>query len=339
MQKEIHLMGIDLAKSSFWVRGEDGLGRCVFDRKVSREKLFETVLVARPKTVAMEACGGAHYWGRRFGAEGIRVMIIPPQYVKPYRMGDKNDRNDTAAICEASKREKLKTVPVKSVEHQDMQMLLRVRESLVQRRTQVMNEARSFLLENGIIFAASTAKLRAGMQTLLEDESVLSVEFRQYIERTLQGFKALNEEIHIYDDKVKKISHTDPLCKPLMELAGVGAITAVAARSAVVNPSDFKNGRQFAAFLGLVPRQNSTGGKARLLGVGKDGNRYLRQLLIHGGRSMLTRAASKTDPISQWATKKRLERGFNKACVAVANKNARMLWAIMRKNAPKQLAA
>jgi transposase len=287
----------------------------------------------------MEACGGAHYWGRRFEAEHMAVMLVPPQYVKPYRMGDKNDRNDTAAICEAAKRVGLKTVRVKTVEQQDLQMHLRVRESLIQRRTQVMNEARSFLLERGIVFAAGTAKLLTSMRTLMALDSAVSVEFAQYVERALQAIAALNEEIRVYDDKLKKISRTDPLCKPLLELAGIGPVTAVAVRAAIADPGDFKNGRQFSAFLGLVPRQNSTGGKTRLLGVAKDGNRYLRQLLIHGGRSVLTRAASKTDPMSLWAVKKWKDRGFNKACVAVANKNARMVWAIMRKNAQKQLAA
>lgn len=338
MQKEIKLVGIDLAKTIFWVRAEDEFGQCVMDRKVSRDKLFETVVQLRPKTVAMEACGGAHYWGRRFEAEKMLVQLIPPQHVKPYRMGDKNDRNDTKAICEASRRSGLKTVRVKTTEHQDLQMFLRVRESLIQRRTQVLHEVRSFLLEYGHVFSTGNCKLVAGMREKLSGGG-LGTALSEYVERTLEGFKTLNEEIDIYDDKLQKISRTDSICKPLMELAGIGPVTAVAIRAAIINPGDIKNGRQMSAYIGLVPRQNSSGGKTRLLGVAKDGNRYLRQLLIHGGRSVVTRSKTKTDPMSQWAARKWKERGFNKACVAVANKNARMVWAIMRKNAPKHLAA
>lgn len=337
MQREVKLIGIDLAKNSFWVRAEDEHGRCLVDRKVNRTKLFEVVIQSQPKMVAMEACGGAHYWGRRFEKEGISVMLIPPQYVKPYRMGDKNDRNDTRAICEASKREGLKTVRVKSVEHQDLQMLLRVRESLIQRRTQVLNEARAFLFEYGVVFPAGMAKLLKGMREI--ERGLLSSALADYIERTLEALAHLSVELDVYDDKLTQISKTDSICKAFLELPGVGSVTAVAVRATIINPSDFRNGRQFSAFLGLVPRQDSTGGKPRLLGVAKDGNRYLRQLLIHGGRSMLPRAAKKNDPLSQWATKKWKERGFNKACVAVANKNARMLWAVMSKNVRVQQAA
>lgn len=338
MQKEVKLVGIDLAKNIFWVRAEDEFGNAVMDKKVSRGRLFETVVKFRPKMVAMEACGGAHYWGRRFEAEGIRVMLIPPQHVKPFRRGDKNDRNDTQAICEASRRPGLKTVRVKSVEHQDLQMLLRVRESLIQRRTQVISEARSFLLETGIVFSAGTAKFVAGTRGLLGLGSV-SASLEEYLQRTLETLTCLNKEVGIYDDKMKKISKEDTVCKSLLELAGVGPVTAVAMKATVINPGDFKNGRQLSAFLGLVPRQNGSGGKTRMLGVGKDGNRYIRQLLIHGARSVLIKASTKSDPLNLWAMKKWKERGFNKACVAVANKNARMLWAIMAKNAQNQQAA
>lgn len=338
MQREVTLVGIDLAKNIFWIRGEDRNGLAVLDKKVSRERVFETVLKMRPPLVAMEACGGAHYWGRRFEAEGIKVMLIPPQYVTAFRRGDKSDRNDAWAICEASRRPELKPVRVKSIQHQELQMIVRVRESLIQRRTQVLNEARSFLLEYGISYPAGVAKLVCGMRLFCQNETTHET-LRQYIERTLVSVSALNEEIKIYDDKIRKRCQNDHFCSALMELSGIGPVTAIAIRATLVNPKDFKNGRQWSAFIGLVPRQHSTGGKTRLLGVAKDGNRYLRQLLVHGGRSVLIRSGTKTDPLSVWAAKKWKERGFNKACVAVANKNARMVWAVMAKTAQKQLAA
>lgn len=336
----ISLMGIDLAKNIFWVRGEDDLGRCLVDRKVSRAKLFELVVKSRPKTVAFEACGGAHYWGQRFQAAGIQVMMIAPQYVKPYRRGDKNDANDSWAICEAARRPNLPTVAVKTVAHQNLQLALRVREALVASRTELLNGMRGSASEYGLCFPLGPSKLVSEVRAFLSSESAEALsELKQYLEECLERLRELDGRIKRYDEKLAKFTKSDRVCKSLMEVAGVGVITAIAVRASVVNPRDFKNGRQLAAYFGLVPRQNSSGGKTRLGRLGKDGNRYVRQLLIHGGRSVVRVADRHNDPVHVWAAKKFKEKGFNKACVAVANKNARMLWAIMAKHATTQQAA
>jgi transposase len=326
--KTITTMSIDLAKNFIQVLALDQFDKEVFNRKVSTGKLRELVVTRGPKKVVMEACTMAHYWGREFSKHGIDVKIIAPQKVTPFRVGDKNDANDCWAIFEASNRPNLKFVTIKSEEHQLVQTWLRRRESLVAERTERVNAIRSYLAETGHLIPKGIYKFRKGVVELLQQWSG-DARLKEMLEVDLEGLRNLAVQIQFFDDKISLYAKTNATCVALQKLGGIGPITAVALVASVVNPRDFKNGRWFAASLGLVPRQNSTGGKTKLYGIGKDGNRYLRLLLIHGGRSLIWSAPKKEDAVSQWALRKKIEKGFNKASVAVANKNARMAWAVM----------
>lgn len=328
-------MSIDLAKNFIQVLALDEARKEIFNRKVSTPKLRELVQTRGPKKIVMEACSTAHYWGREFEKLGIEVVLIPPQMVTPFRVGDKNDANDCWAIYEASGRPKLKPVRVKSEEHQLLQTWLRRRDALVAERTARVNAIRSYLAETGHIIPKGIHKFGKSVKELFQKWNG-DLRLKEILEKDLSALQSLAEHIHFFDGEIEKCAKTNPICVALQKLAGIGPITAVALVAAVVSPADFRNGRQFAAYLGLVPRQNSSGGKAKLYGIGKDGNSYLRLLLIHGGRSLIWSAKDKQDSVSQWALKKKETKGFNKASVAVANKNARMAWAVM---AQTQMAA
>lgn len=331
MQERVKLIGIDLAKNIFWVRAENAAGRALRDQKVSRDKLFEFVVKLGPEKIAMEACSGAHYWARRFEAQGIEVALIPPQYARRYRVSDKNDRNDTHAICEASRRDDVKPVAVKQEQHQDWALLVNDRAAYVARRTEVLNRLRSAFLEYGFCVAKGREKLIKALNYMLGEEKELTSALRAKALRDLEQVRSLDEAIKKLDSEIRVITKADLVCSALAKIRGIGPVTALALRSHVPKPSNYKNGRCFAASLGLVPKQVGTGGRVRLLGMGKDGNRYGRNLLIHGARSVLRTAHRHEDSVSLWAIKKKSEIGFNKACVAVANKNARMVWAVMAK--------
>jgi transposase len=326
--KTIQTMSIDLAKNFIQVLALDQSGNEVFNRKVPYAKLKELVQTRGPKKILMESCSTAHYWGREFGKLGSEVMLIPPQRVAQMRVGDKNDANDCWAIFEASTRPKLKPVSVKSEEHQLLQTWLRRRDSLVANRTERVNAVRSYLAEAGYVIAKGIYKFRKAVIELLQQWNG-DLRLKEILEKDIEGLNHLAEQISFFDGKISLYAKTNATCIALQKLGGIGPITAVALVASVVNPRDFKNGRWFAASLGLVPRQHSTGGKTKLYGIGKDGNRFLRLLLIHGGRSLIWSAPKKQDAVSQWALRKKMEKGFNKASVAVANKNARMAWAVM----------
>lgn len=326
--KTITTMSVDLAKNFIQILALDQFGKEVFSRKVSTPKFRELVQTRGPKKVLMEACSTAHYWGREFEKLGIEVVLIPPQLVTAMRVGDKNDANDCWAIFEASSRPKLKPVRIKTEEHQLLQTWLRRRDSLVAERTERVNAVRSYLAEAGYSIPKGIYKFRKVVVELLQQWSS-NLRLKEILENDLEGLRHLASQIRFFDDKISLYAKTNSTCIALQKLGGIGPITAVALVAAVVHPKDFKNGRWFAAYLGLVPRQNSTGGKTKLYGIGKDGNAHLRRLLIHGGRSLIWSAPKKQDAVSQWALRKKLEKGFNKASVAVANKNARMAWAVM----------
>ena len=337
---KVNIMSVDLAKNSIQVLGLSEHGSELFNRKISRQKLYEFIVISKPRIVLMEACGMAHYWGRRFEQADFEVKLIPPQVVRPFRLGEKNDSNDAMAIYVAGQRPGVHFVPVKSEQHQVLQMWVRKREALISARTELVNSTRSYLAEFGLVIPQGIHKFMKAAKEIRScwpsgiDSSVLEI-----LERDWLRLASLNEEIKFFDDKIHAFTKQDSLCKRMQEVGGVGEVTAVAIRAAVVYPHLFKNGRQFSAYLGLVPRQNSTGGKTRLGRIAKDGNRYIRQLLIHGGRSFLWSCGSKTDSKSLWAIKKRTECGFNKACVAVANKNARNIWCILAKSQETMLVA
>jgi len=280
--------------------------------------------------IAMEACGGANYWGREFEKLGHEVKLIAPQLVKPFVKTNKNDFNDAEAICEAASRPSMRFVALKTQEQQDIQALHRVRERAVKNRTAIVNMIRGFLLENGIAIALGVSSVRKHVPEHLEGLA-LSERMKRVIRRLYEELGEWDKKISEYDLELKQIVGQNEICRRLQKLEGIGPITATALYAALSQAKPLKNGRCFAASLGLVPRQHSSGGKPRLLGISKRGDSYLRSLLVHGARSAIITARKKSDRKSRWVTEKVKTRGHNRACVALANKNARIVWALMTK--------
>jgi transposase len=295
--------------------------------------LIEAITKLNPRTVVMEACASAHHWARHLQSMGIVVRLISPQYVAPFVKTNKNDRNDAEAIVEAASRPTMRFVSVKSIEQQDMQALHRVRQLLVQQRTALINQVRGVLAERGIAIAQSPASFHRAMPEVLAGENFELTQFcRGLLVELLEHLAAMEARIDACNAKVKTFMTTSPLCKKICAIDGVGPITATAIVAAVGNASEFKNGRHLAAWVGLVPRQYSSGGKQRLYGISKRGDTYLRTLLIHGARSMLRYASKKTDAQSKWIRELIERRGYNRAAVAMANKNARIIQALLSSN-------
>ena len=327
---EIDLLGIDLAKRVFQLHGADVRGRAVYRNKVSRAALIDTVRALRPHTIAMEACGSAHHWARCFEQAGFEVRLISPHYVTPFVKTNKNDRNDAEAIVEAASRPSMNFVAVKSVEQQDMQAAHRVRELLVQQRTAIINQARGLLGERGFAIAQSPAAFRKAIpEILIQTEGELTSFCQSLIVRLVQHLRALEEEIAVADGWIRSFMSRSALCQKIAAVPGIGPVTATAIVAAVGRADGFRNGRHLAAWLGLVPRQHSSGGKSQLYGISKRGDRYLRTLLIHGARSVLIRVSGKRDARSRWLQELIARRGYNRACVALANKNARIIQVLL----------
>lgn len=326
------LIGIDTGKDVFEVRGVNRNGSETFRKKLRRNKLIEFMSKHRSCTVALEACGGSHYWAREFRCFGHEPKIIAPQYVKPFVKTHKNNRADAEAICEAAQRPTMRFVGIKTVEQQDLQAMHRVREQFVKMRTAIANEIRGLLMEYGVVMPKGISHIRTGLMTVLENERAkLTASIYQTISELLEEFHRFDAKVDTYEVKFEQIAQKHPLAKRLTTIPGVGPITATAIIASVAEPQGFKNGRQFAAWLGLVPRQHSTGNKDTLLGISKRGDVYLRKLLVHGARSALIRCSKYKDSRSQWALKVCHRRGINRTCVALANKNARVIWVLLTK--------
>lgn len=328
--KVIKVLGIDLAKNIFQLHGCDALGHEVLSKKVSRKQLMEFMRNLKPCVVGMEACGGAHYWGRAFKEMGHEVRLVSPQYVKPYVRGNKTDRNDARAIAECVSRPGMRFVALKSLSQQEVQMLHCVRNRLVKNRVALSNEIRGMLAECGIVIPVGFSALKKKVLEIIGDAA------SQLSGSTRALFLELQEELLSYELKIKScekqliaMSRENESCRRLLSIPGVGPITATAVWSHIGNALLFKNGRQFAAYLGLVPREHSSGGKQRLMGITKRGDKNIRRLLVHGARALLRHSREKTDHLSLWMKRLDIERGRNKACVAIANKNARVIWALM----------
>ncbi len=278
----------------------------------------------------MEACGGANYWARSFRALGYQVKVISPQYVKGFVVGSKNDANDAKAIAMAAQHEGIPTVPVKTEEQQTLQTLHRIRESYVQRRTEIGNMIRGFLLEFGEIVPKGLSRLKSRLSELLEDtNNGLPDRLRGLLNDLYEELPTLDKKIAGYEKQIKAIAKENEVCRRLMHLRGVGPITAVFAYATLGNASDFSNGRHCAAYLGLVPKEHSSGGIHKLQGISKRGNRTLRGLLIHGARSVVKYIDNKHDELSRWLKRLKNTRGKHKCYVALANKLARHIWAII----------
>jgi transposase len=330
MKQNVYTVGIDLAKKLFHLVGTDTTGKIVWRKRLTRHALGPFLAQLPPVTIGMETRGGAHDWARQFHQQGHTVKLMAPQFVKPYVKSNKNDPADAEAICEAVTRPTMRFVPIKTVDQQDLQALHRVRERVVKARTAVVNEIRGLLSEYGIVLPQSVAKFRRTFTATLEAERAkLTALGWELFEQLYDEFCALDKRLTAYNDKMAAIGAAHPVCQRLLTIPGVGPLTATALVAAVSEATQFKNGRQFAAWVGLVPRQHSTGGKARLLGISKRGDSYLRKLLVHGARATLRWVKLKTDRRSQWVRGLIERRGKNKAAVALANKNARIIWVLL----------
>lgn len=333
---KITILGIDLAKSVFQLIGLDEKGHEVLQKKLTRGKLAGTLQNLPPCRIAMEACGSANYWGRKFEKMGHPVVLIPPQYVKPFVRTNKNDTNDARAICEAALRPSIPTVPVKTEEAQDLQSLHRARQLLVDFRTATINHLRGILGEYGIVLGPSPKKVRGEVARLVNDpESGISPSLRETLRAMTEELEGLDKKLSAYEIRIESLVKNHPVGKRLMTVPGVGPITTLVVLALIGNVCRFRNGRHFAAYLGLVPRQHSSGGKNTLLGISKRGDVVLRTLLIHGGRAMvravvkLAAAGMELSRDHAWILSVYQRRGYNRAAVAVANKNARILWALL----------
>lgn len=334
-------IGVDVAKQVFQVHGVDRHEQPVWRRRLSRERWL-TVLqeAAEPGCeIAMEACGSAHHWARQLLALGYRVKLIAPQFVKPYVKSNKNDANDAEAICEAMSRPSMRFVSVKSVAQQDMQAMHRIRSSLVEQRTAKSNQIRGLTAEYGLVAPKEISSLRRAIPSWLEDaDNGLSARFRILLEGLRRDLHALEERIAELDGQIGEAAKADPDARRLQQLRGVGPVVATALVACVGDAKQFANGRQMAASLGLTPRQHSSGGKDHLLGISKRGDAYVRSLLVHGARAMLRTAPRHDDALSRWVTRLSSRSHPNVACVALANKTARMAWAMLRHGTDYQSA-
>jgi transposase len=330
MKQHPRVLGIDLAKRVFHVVGMDDTGHVVLSKRLTREALVPFIAQMPPVVIGMEACGGAHYWARCFRAHGHTVKLMAPQLVKPYVKSNTNDPADAEAICEAVTRPTMRFVPMKDVAQQDLQSLHWARERVVKARTALVNAIRGLGSEYGFVLPQGVTKCRHTFTATLEAErtklTALSLEL---FEQLYEEFCPLDKRLAYYNEKIAAICEAHPVCQRLGTIPGIGPLTATALVAAVSDATHCKNGRQCAAWLGLVPRQHSTGGKARLLGISKRGDSYLRTLLIHGARATLRWVGLKTDRRSQWVRGLIERRGKNKAAVALANKNARIVWVLL----------
>ena len=304
----------------------------VLKKKLRRNQLSAFIANLPPCLIGLEACGGAHHWVRTFTKMGHTVRMIAPQFVKPYVKSNKNDAVDAEAICEAVQRPNMRFVPTKSIEQQDIQCLHRTRSLLVGRRTSHANQIRGFLLEYGITIPKGIGYVRKAIPGILEDaENGLTPGFRGLLSELYDELVHFAERISTLEQKLEAVSAQSKACQRLLTIPGVGLLTATALVAAVGDIMAFKNGRELAAWLGLVPRQHSTGGKPTLMGISKRGDSYLRTLLIHGGRTVVRVAHKHQDRRNQWVEQLDQRRGKNISAVAVANKNARIAWALLAK--------
>jgi transposase len=324
------VIGIDLAKNVFQLHGVDTKGRVIVKQRLRRPQLGPFVAQLPVATIGIEACAGAFHWAREFERYGHTVRIISPQFVKPFIRGNKNDGNDAAAICEAVQRPQMRFVPAKTIEQQDVQTLHRARQRLVNHRTAVICQIRGILLDRGIVFGPSATRVRRLVPTILMDPAnALSPMTRETLAELLDLLRELDRRVKTFDRRIEQVFRASPVCQRLAAVEGVGPKTATAIVAAVGNGRDFKNGRHMAAWLGLVPRHRASGDRLTMGSISKRGDQQLRTLLVHGARAVVRTAIRKSDPKSQWVNALVQRRGVTRAIVAVANKNARILWALL----------
>jgi len=337
---QIRSIGIDLGKTTFHLVGLGERGKSVIRKKLSRKQLLAFTANLPPSLVGLEACSGSHFLGRALSQQGHDVRLIPAQFVKPFVKSNKNDYLDAEAIAEAVERENMRFVPIQTDDQLDLQALPRVRERLVSRRTAVINQVRAFLLEPGITFRKGPATLRRQMPEILENAAAqLSPRMRNLLATLWQEWKQLEEQIDCLSADIETICIADPACQRLRQIPGVGPLVATAVVAAIGNGAAFHKGRDFAAWLGLIPKQYSTGGKAKLLGISKRGNPYLRKMFIHGARAAVLRLKRDGSLLGAWMNGLEARAPRNVLVVAMANKLARITWAVLSSGEPYRAAA
>jgi transposase len=325
----LKMIGIDLAKSVFQVHGADDKGHAVMKKQFKRAQVLPFFANLTPCRIAMEACGSAHYWARKLQALGHTVKLIPPQYVKPFVKRNKNDAADAEAIYEAMTRPNMPAVPIKNAEQQAILSVHRARQGFVKARTAQANQIRGLLAEYGITIPQGISNIAKRVPEIIEDgESDLPGSFRLLIQRLVCHLKELDRQVGELEGEIQLWHRENVASQKLAKIRGIGPMTASAMVASVGDARSFKNGRHLAAWLGIVPRQHSTGGKSMLLGISKRGDTYLRTLLIHGARAVIRVAEHKPDA-DPWIKKLLARRNKNIAAVALANKNARTIWALL----------
>ena len=323
-------IGIDLAKTLFFIVVLSPRGKQMQRKKLRRSQVLPYLANQPQCTVALEACSSAHYWAREIQTLGHAVMLLPPQHIKAYLRRQKNDYNDAEAIAEAAQHGRIRPVAPKTVEQVLSQNLHRLRRALVADQTRLINRTRAVLAEHGVVLPQGKARFRSTIVSLLEDgENGLPWRLRQLLERQYRQYCIQEEELAWYQQEVQEQAEQDEVCQNLMSIPGFGLVNSSAFRCWIGNGQQFTRGRDAAAALGLVPRQHSTGGKSILGGITKCGDRYLRALLIQGARSVIQHASKHNDRLRQWVISLVERRGYNKAAVALANKMARMAWAVV----------
>ena len=329
---KITTIGIDLAKAVFQVHGVDVHGKTVLRKQLRRSEMAKFFANLEPCLIGIEACGSSHYWARKLSEFGHTVKLMSPQFVKPYVKTNKHDMADAEAICEAVSRPNMRFVPIKNIEQQAILSVHRARQGFVKARTAQSNQIRGLLSEFGIVMPQGIHSIMKRMPEILEDsENNLPGMMRTLLERLTENLKEMNRQVEELEKQIVLWHRENEASRRLAEISGIGPITASAIVATVGRAKEFKNGRQLAAWMGLVPRQHSSGGKQNLLGISKRGDTYLRTLLIHGARAVIRFAENKAKPES-WLRKLMARRNKNIAAVALANKNARIVWAILTNN-------
>lgn len=332
-------VGLDIAKLVFQVHGVDEYGKAKLKKTLSRSEMLEFFAKLPPCLVGIEACGGAHYWARELKQMGHDARLMAPQFVIPYRKSGKNDANDAEAICEAVGRPNMRFVPIKSEEAQAILTMHRARELLVAERIALSNQIGGLLGEFGIVVTRGMARLRRVMMEIETGARSLPLLAKETICELYERMQRLDDKALEYERKISSMARQSEPAKRLMAIEGVGPITATAIVASVGDAKLFRNGREFAAWLGLTPSQNSSGGKSRLGGISKRGDVRLRTLLIHGTRSVMRSAGGKTDRKSRWVMELQKRSCHNVAAVALAAKHARIMWAMLAKGSEYRTAA
>jgi len=325
----ISMLGIDIAKNTFQLHGADNNGKMILTKRLSRGELAAYIANLASCIIVMESCGGANYWARVFQRSGHQVKLISPQFVKPFVQTNKNDANDAQAIVEAASRPSMRFVPIKQVEQQDIQSIHRMRTRIVKNRTALINEIRGLCLEYGIVLAQGASRVKTSLCEVIAADNEFTLLTRTFMTQLYDELVGIEARLKEVDCRIRQLCRQNEVCKRMLTIPGIGELTATAIVAAVPNSKEFRNGRHLSAWLGLVPRQSSSGDKQVLLGISKRGDRYLRTLLIHGARAVLSHYKGRDHDYARWVQKKKTELSFNKAAVALANKNARIIWSLL----------